>query len=110
MIKLIANTPVKGIAHITGGGFIENIPRVFPEGLGCDIRLGNWDVPPVFDVLRKAGKLEDKQMYNTFNMGCGMVLALSPEKADEAVREANALGEKAFIIGEVTGSEGVNLI
>jgi phosphoribosylformylglycinamidine cyclo-ligase len=109
LLRLMGEMPLKGIAHITGGGFIENIPRMFPQGLGCKINLGSWPVQPVFDLLRKAGGMDDQALYNTFNMGIGMVLAVSPDKADECVRRATALGESAHIIGEVTGNEGVTL-
>lgn len=109
LLKLISQVPVKGISHITGGGFIENIPRIFPEGVGAHINLGSWPVLPVFDLLRKAGNLDDAQMYNTFNMGCGMVLAVSPDKADQAVKAAKELGEGAYIIGHVTDQSGVVL-
>ena len=76
---------VKGVAHITGGGFIENIPRMIPDGLAAEIELGTWPVLPIFDVLEKAGNIDHKEMYNIFNMGIGMVLASRRStRADEA--------------------------
>ncbi len=107
LLALMEKVKLRGIAHITGGGFIENIPRMFPEGLGCAVRKGTWEVQPIFDMLRNAGALDDHALYNTFNMGVGMVLAVRPEEADACVREAAALGEKASIIGEVTDAPGV---
>lgn len=110
LLRLIERVQIKGIAHITGGGFIENIPRMFPAGLGCDVRLGSWVVPPIFDMLRKAGGLDDAQMYNTFNMGCGMVLAVDPALAQDVLTAAREIGETAELIGEVSAAEGVRLV
>ncbi len=92
---------IHGIAHITGGGFIENIPRILPEGLSARIERGAWPVPPIFEMLRRLGQMEDLQIYNTFNMGVGMVLAVRPEDADAVLRRAIELGEKAYRIGTV---------
>lgn len=92
---------IHGIAHITGGGFIENIPRILPEGLSARIERGAWPVPPIFEMLRRLGQMEDRQIYNTFNMGVGMVLAVRPEDADAVLRRAIELGEKAYRIGTV---------
>lgn len=106
---LLSKFDIKGIAHMTGGGFIENIPRMLPKGLGASIRLGSWDMLPVFPVLWKLSGLETKQIYNTFNMGIGMVLAVAPEIADAVIKESTALGDPAFIIGEVKAGAGVEL-
>ncbi|MFR7426356.1 MAG: phosphoribosylformylglycinamidine cyclo-ligase [Bifidobacterium pullorum] len=76
---------VKGVAHITGGGFIENIPRMIPDGLATRIELGSWPVPPIFDVIERAGNVEHTEMFNIFNMGVGMVLAVAADRADEAM-------------------------
>ena len=110
LMKLVSEMPIKGIAHITGGGFIENIPRMFPEGVGCDIKLGTWEVLPIFNMLNRLGGLDDAHAYNTFNMGIGMVLAVDPTIADKCVAACNAMGEKASIIGTVREGEGVTLI
>ncbi|MBQ2816475.1 MAG: phosphoribosylformylglycinamidine cyclo-ligase [Clostridia bacterium] len=110
LMKLVSEMPIKGIAHITGGGFIENIPRMFPEGVGCDIKLGTWEVLPIFNMLNRLGGLDDAHAYNTFNMGIGMVLAVDPTIADKCVAALNAMGEKASIIGTVREGEGVTLI
>lgn len=100
---------IKGLAHITGGGFIENIPRMLPEGLGADIEEGSWEIPQVFKALESIGGLDRKDMYNIFNMGIGMVAAIDPELAPEVVRLFNENGESATVIGTVSGSEGVRI-
>ena len=103
---------VHGIAHITGGGFIENIPRILPDGLSAQIKRGTWDVLPVFTELMRLGGLEDRQAYNTFNMGIGMVFAVAPEEADKLVASLEESGEKAYRIGQVakTGEDGERLV
>jgi len=92
---------VKGVAHITGGGFIENIPRMIPDGLAAEIELGTWPVLPIFDVLEKAGNIDHKEMYNIFNMGIGMVLAVSAERADETLALLKDNGEAGYAIGTI---------
>lgn len=98
---------IKGLAHITGGGFIENIPRMLPDGLGAEIHEGSWDIPPVFEKLESLGKIGRQDMYAVFNMGIGMVAAVDAESAPDLVSFLNKRGEKAAVIGMVTGSEGV---
>ena len=100
---------IKGISHITGGGFIENIPRMLPEELGADLSEENWAVPAVFDLMQKIGKLDRLDMYNTFNMGTGMVLAVSESEAEAAMSFFNEMGEKAYRIGIVTDKPGVEI-
>jgi len=110
ILSLMKKYAIKGIANITGGGFIENIPRLLPEGLKAVIHKGTWPVLPVFELIQKLGNVEERDMYNTFNMGIGMVLAVSPEIAPFVVAEANSLGEKAYIIGEVAkGKEKIEI-
>ena len=103
---------VHGIAHITGGGFIENIPRILPDGLTAYIDLGTWPVLPVFSELQKLGGLTDRQIYNTFNMGIGMVFAVDASEADAVIAALTACGESAYRIGEVgkTGEDGERLV
>lgn len=106
--KLMAACKLNGIAHITGGGFIENIPRILPPGTRAKIFKGSWPVLPIFNVLQKLGDVPVMSMYNTFNMGIGMVIALPATQADEAVRIANENGQKAYVIGEIIeGDSGV---
>jgi phosphoribosylformylglycinamidine cyclo-ligase len=109
VLSLMGSYPVKGAAHITGGGFIENIPRMFPEGLGARIEIGSWRIPDIFKFLVTKAGLQKEQAFNTFNMGVGMVLAVKEEAAAEVVRAANALGEQAYRIGTVVGGKGVEL-
>ncbi|XP_057427367.1 phosphoribosylformylglycinamidine cyclo-ligase, chloroplastic/mitochondrial-like [Lotus japonicus] len=106
VLDLVSKGGVKGIAHITGGGFTDNIPRVFPEGLGALIYKDSWEVPTVFKWLQEAGKIEDSEMRRTFNMGIGMVLVVSPEAANR-ILENRGDTEKAYRIGEVISGKGV---
>ena len=89
-------------AGITGGGFIENIPRMIPDGLAAEIELGTWPVLPIFDVLEKAGNIDHKEMYNIFNMGIGMVLAIDPARKDEALKLLADNNEPAYVLGSIT--------
>lgn len=100
---------LKGLAHITGGGFIENIPRMLSEGLGAEIEEGSWEIPQVFKTLESLGEIERQDMYNIFNMGIGMVAAVDPAVAQDVLRLFNENGEKAAVIGTVTGTEGIRM-
>lgn len=92
---------VKGVAHITGGGFIENIPRMIPDGLAVRIQLDSWPVLPIFDVIERAGSVDHMEMFNIFNMGIGMVLAVDATRADETLSMLADNGETAYRIGDV---------
>lgn len=109
VLNIIDKFPIKGIAHITGGGFIENIPRIIPKGLGVKIYRNAYELPRIFKVLQRRAGISDEKMYNTFNMGIGMVLAVSPQNADKVARYADSIGEKACILGEVVEGEGVRI-
>ncbi len=110
ILDLIKKFEIKGISHITGGGFIENIPRMIPEGLRVNIQKGAWPVLPIFDLLKSLGNMSDRDIYNTFNMGIGMVLAVDADKADEITAYLKSVGEEAFIIGSITeGEAGVEI-
>ncbi len=101
---------VKGCSHITGGGFYENIPRMLPEGIHAYIRQNSYEIPPIFGMLQKDGDIEERIMYNTYNMGLGMILAVDSKDADQALKLLQAAGEKAYIVGEAkTGVKGVSL-
>ena len=103
-----AGITVKGCSHITGGGFYENIPRMLPAGTTAVVHKGKYPVPPIFTLLQKKGGLEEKMMYNTYNMGLGMVLAVDAADADRAVSVLQEAGEQAYLVGEVvTGEKGV---
>ena len=108
VLDVIRHLDVHGVAHITGGGFDENIPRIFRPGQGFCIQEGTWEILPVFRFLEAKGNVPHREMFNIFNMGIGMVLALDPSEADEAIRILTSHGEKAQIIGSV--HEGVNEI
>ncbi|MFZ5352512.1 MAG: phosphoribosylformylglycinamidine cyclo-ligase [Bacillota bacterium] len=106
VLELVKSFDIKGIAHITGGGFIENIPRTIPEGLKCEIILGSWEVHPIFNIMKRLGNIEEREMFNTFNMGIGMVLAVSEKAVDGVMQKLAALNEKAYVIGKVVKGEG----
>lgn len=110
ILTLIEEYEIKGIAHITGGGFIENIPRILNDGLGAKIYKDSYEVPAIFKLMQEKAKLEDEKMYNTFNMGIGMVLAVDKKIAKNVVKRLEALGEKAVVIGEVIKGSGVSFI
>lgn len=109
ILELIKNVKVNGISHVTGGGFIENIPRMMPEGLKVNIEEGTWPILPIFELLEDMGKVERMSMYNTFNMGIGMVVAVAEEDAQKAVETLEKSGEKAYIIGNVTKGNGIDI-
>ena len=105
-----AGVTVKACSHITGGGFYENIPRMLKEGTHAVVEKDSYPIPPIFAKLAKEGEIEEQMMYNTFNMGVGMVLAVDPADADNTIAAINASGEKAFVIGKaVSGEKGVTL-
>ena len=105
-----AGITIKGCSHITGGGFYENVPRMLHDGVRAEIKKNSYDVPPIFAMLAKEGKIEEHVMYNTFNMGIGMVLALAEADVHAAISAIEAAGEKAYVIGDViSGEKGVEL-
>ena len=110
VLDVIRNCDVHGVAHITGGGFDENIPRILKEGQGLEIHEGSWEILPVFKMLEKWGGVPHREMFNIFNMGIGMVLALDASGADKAIEILASHGEKASVIGRVTDKEGVQII
>lgn len=110
ILSLAQKFEIKGITNITGGGFTENIPRMIPKGLKAVIRKGTWPVLPVFLLMQELGDIPDSDMYNTFNMGIGMVMAVSPEIAESVIKEAQNFGDKAYVIGEVAeGGERIEI-
>jgi phosphoribosylformylglycinamidine cyclo-ligase len=109
VLDLISKVEVKGLSHVTGGGFIENIPRMMPEGTKVNIEEGTWPVLPIFDLLQQIGKVERMSMYNTFNMGIGMVAAVNAEDADKAIAILEENGEKAYKIGYVSEGSGIEI-
>ncbi len=100
-----AGVVIKGCSHITGGGFYENVPRMLPENIKAVIRKDSYPVPEIFSLIREKGSIEEHVMYNTFNMGIGMVLAVDPSDADRALEALREAGETAYVIGETARGE-----
>ena len=98
---LIDKGVIKGLAHITGGGLTDNIPRILPEGTAVQIAKGSWNIPPLFDLLRRLGNVSDAEMYRTFNMGVGMVIVCSASDAEMIETHLRGLGEVCYEIGSV---------
>lgn len=110
-LAAIETADVKAISHITGGGFYENIPRMMKEGCTAKIERAAIPVLPIFNLIQRTGSIPERDMFNTFNMGVGMCMAVSKETADAAIKAINDAGEKAFVIGEVAaGGEGVIIV
>ena len=107
ILSLMKKAEIKGISNITGGGFIENIPRCLPKGKGlcATIQEGTWPVLPIFDLMQKRGEIDRAHMYNTFNMGIGMVLVCDKENADKILAAVEEMGEKAYVIGRITKND-----
>lgn len=111
VLPLLDRFNIKGMAHITGGGLTENVARVLPDGTGAAIKLGTWDVPPVFDLIREQGGVEEQEMLRTFNMGIGLVAVVEAGQAEAIMAELTSRGEDSFLIGEVTrGGKEVSYI
>lgn len=111
-LKSIKNSgvKVKGCSHITGGGFYENIPRMLPDGVRAVVEKNSYEVPAIFKLLAKEGDIAEEMMYNTFNMGLGMVIALDPEDAEKAMEAIKAAGETPYVVGHIeAGEKGVTL-
>lgn len=105
-----AGVTIKGCSHITGGGFYENIPRMLPDGINAVVKLDSFEVPAIFKLLQKTGNIEDQMMYNTYNMGLGMILAVDPADADKTMEALKAAGETAYVVGKCeAGEKGVTL-
>lgn len=105
-----AGVRIKGCSHITGGGFYENIPRMLPDGICASIQKDSYEVPAIFKLLAKTGDIDEKMMYNTYNMGIGMCIAVAPSDVEKTLEALEAAGETAYIIGSaVNGEKGVVL-
>ena len=110
VLEVVHNCDVHGISHITGGGFDENIPRILRDGQGVEVKEGSWEILPVFSFLEKYGKIAHREMFNIFNMGVGMVIALDEAEAEKALAILAEQGLKASVIGKVVEGEGVTLL
>jgi phosphoribosylformylglycinamidine cyclo-ligase len=104
---LLARDKIRALAHITGGGFAGNIPRVLPEGLGARLVRGSWDVPQLFRLIQKGGGVSDQEMARTFNMGIGMVVVVSPSELHDVEHSLERRGEQSYVIGRVVRGSGV---
>lgn len=105
-----AGITIKGCSHITGGGFYENIPRMLPDGVRAQVKKDSYEVPAIFKLLTKKGDIDEHMMYNTYNMGVGMCLAIDPADADKTIAAIEAAGDKAFVLGTVVaGEKGVDV-
>ncbi|KAA0042654.1 phosphoribosylformylglycinamidine cyclo-ligase [Cucumis melo var. makuwa] len=109
VLDIISKGGVKGIAHITGGGFTDNIPRVFPDGLGAVIYKDSWEIPTVFNWIQEAGEIKDVEMRRTFNMGVGMVLVVNQEASQRILNDSHGTN-RAYLIGEVADGKGVRFL
>ncbi|MCE5280826.1 MAG: phosphoribosylformylglycinamidine cyclo-ligase [Deltaproteobacteria bacterium] len=105
VLNLIKNFNIRGIVHITGGGFLDNIPRIVPGPCSAIIQKDNWPIPPVFDLIRKAGKIDDQEMFRVFNMGIGMIIVVAEKEQTEIMERLEMLGEKAYSIGVIQKRE-----
>ena len=110
VLEVIRSLDVHGVAHITGGGFDENIPRILQEGQGIEVHEGTWEILPIFHFLEKYGKIPHREMFNIFNMGIGMVLAMDAARAGEAIDILAQFGDTASVIGKVTDKPGVDIL
>ena len=104
ILSLIQDFPVKGIAHITGGGITENLPRVFPKGVRAMINRKAWPIPSIFQIMGQLGKVEREEMYRVFNMGIGLILVVPPEAVSGVLGRAAVLGDRGWQIGEILTS------
>ena len=105
ILALAADYPIKGIAHITGGGLTENLSRILPKGCRARVHRGAWPVPPIFQVLRKMGKVDEEELYRVFNMGIGLALVVSANHVGKLIARAAELGDRGYRIGEIVASE-----
>lgn len=108
VLALLEKVKVKGMAHITGGGFIENIPRVLPDHVNVDIEYGSWPILPIFQLMQEKGSISNKDMFTTFNMGIGLVIVVGQKDAQTALNVLKEQGEDAYVIGKVT--EGSSIV
>jgi phosphoribosylformylglycinamidine cyclo-ligase len=101
VLNIMRDFQINGIAHITGGGLLDNIVRVLPKGCRANINMGSWDVLPIFEYMKNKGNVDDEEMLRTFNNGIGMVLVVPAADAEEIMLRLKGLNEKAYIIGEI---------
>ena len=105
ILNLVKNFNIKGIAHITGGGLLENLPRILPQHSKAIIKRDSWEKPVIFEMLRQGGNIPEDEMFRTFNYGIGMTLVVAPDQADDIIGRLAGLGEKAYLIGEIAAAQ-----
>jgi len=105
ILNLMRDFNIGGIAHITGGGIIDNLPRIIPKGYKAIVHRGTWEIPPIFSFLREKGNISEDEMLRTFNNGIGMILIVRTKESEEVLDRVHSLGQKAFIIGEMEKAE-----
>ena len=106
-----AGVTIKACSHITGGGFYENIPRMLPEGKRAVVEKNSYPIPPIFTMMAREGQVEEQMMYNTYNMGLGMIVAVDPADVDKTIEAMKAAGDTAYVVGKIVdGEKGVDLI
>lgn len=110
VLKVLESVDVHGVAHITGGGFDENIPRILKEGQGITVKEGSWPILPIFKFLEEKGNINHREMFNVFNMGIGMVLAVNKDDVKKTMQILKEAGEESYVIGEITDKPGVEII
>lgn len=108
ILALVKEFRIKGIAHITGGGITENLPRIFPQGVRAKINRKAWTIPPIFQALSKLGQVERDEMYRVFNMGIGLILIVPSQSATAVLKKAAELGDQGWKIGEIVSSSGTD--
>jgi phosphoribosylformylglycinamidine cyclo-ligase len=106
ILNLVANCQIKGVAHITGGGIVGNISRILPKDLDLELQFGSWFIPPIFDLIEQHGQIEKEEMFSTFNMGVGMVVFVSPDKKEAALKLLVENQEQPYIIGTLVPGHG----
>ena len=105
-----AGVTIKGCSHITGGGFDENIPRMLPDGVKAVVKKDSYEVPAIFNLIAKSGNIAEDMMYNTFNMGLGMIIAIDPADVEKTMAAIEAAGDKCYVVGHIeAGDKGVKL-
>jgi phosphoribosylformylglycinamidine cyclo-ligase len=107
VLKVLRNYKINGLIHNTGGGFIDNVPRILPDSCKALIRKDSWDIPPVFDFLQDRGNIPEVEMYRTFNMGIGLMALVDDDQVEDVMQQFTAMGEKAFLIGEIQAAEAL---
>ena len=105
LLNLFKNFNIKGLVHITGGGFYDNIPRIIPQVCRCVLSKNSWEIPPIFQIIKEIGKIDEKEMFRVFNMGIGMMIVVPEKECEEIIHRLEVMGEKAYLIGTVEKRE-----